>query len=70
MKGFRIKNWYGEIVFKSDTLKLCYDYLIEDDKVGLDTFLVEDLQEDMEIDADEIVNSFLSGEHPEDLYFF
>ena len=38
--------------------------------MGLNRFMVECTLDDIEIDADEFMESFKEGENPEDLQFF
>lgn len=69
MTRFRILNADRNVVFKAHTTKQCYEFLLKQD-MGLHVFDVEDIKDDIEIDADEFMQAFRDGERPEDLQFF
>ena len=68
-KRFRVKNYRDEIVFKADTTQEIYEFLERQD-LGLNSYLIECLVDDIEIDADEFLEAFRDGECPGDLQFF
>jgi len=71
MPRFRVRKieYDNTIVFKGHTTKDCYEFLLKQD-MGLNRFMVECVLDDIEIDADEFMESFKEGENPEDLQFF
>ena len=70
-KRFRVRDAEGNLpLFKADTTKECYDYLLTVDAINKN-FTVEDVEEDIDwITGDEFMEAFKAGENPEDLSFF
>ena len=69
MKRFRVLDFQRNVVFKSETTEACFKYLKTQD-MGLSSFSVEDVVDDIEVDADDFVKAFDDGEDPGDLQFF
>ena len=68
MKKFRILE-DRSVVNKFNTLQDCVDWLNKKE-LGLHSYYVEDLEEDIEVHSDEIIECFNEGETPIDLTFF
>ena len=68
MKRFRILE-DRSVINKLDTLQDCVDWLNKQE-LGLHSYYVEDLEEDIEVHSDEIIECFNIGELPMDLTFF
>lgn len=72
MERFKIKKQEpndDNFVFRANTTQECYDFLLKQD-MGLYSFFVECIADEIEIDADEFMSAFRDGECPEDLQFF
>ena len=69
MKRFRVLDYGRNVVFKSETTEACFKYL-KTQNMGLSSFTVEDVVDDIEVDADDFVTAFNEGETPMDLQFF
>lgn len=71
MKRFVLRDWENNVVLKSDTLIDIYKLLKSFTKKQLSMpFIVCDLEDDLFIDAYELIEAFDRGETPEDLQFF
>lgn len=72
MKRFRIIDPSGHFeTTKHDTiLEVIKELDQRRDNVCLDTYYVECLIDEIEINADELISAWLDGERPEDLQMF
>jgi hypothetical protein len=72
MKRFKIIDPSGRIGnTKHDTIiEVIKELDKRRDNVCLDTYYVECLIDDIEINADELISAWLEGERPEDLQMF
>lgn len=66
---FRIYSPHRELMYKCDTLRHVEEWLLTRD-MGLEAFMVEDLQDDIEVSADDILEAMRDGEVYEDLQGF
>ena len=66
---FRIRVSDGDIIYKCDTLRQVEEWLLQQD-MGLMSFMVEDLKDDIEVDADDILEAYREGERYDDLQGF
>lgn len=69
MKRFKIKNERNLVVFMSDSLPECVEWVRNND-TGLNDYYIEDVKDDIEVDAAEILLAFDEGEHYFDLQAF
>lgn len=68
-KRFRVHDWENCVVFKADTTEEVFQWLKKQD-LGLASFRIECLVDDIEIDSEEFMQAFYDGECPGDLQFF
>ena len=69
MKRFVVKSMAEDTFFRSDNLRDCVDYVRNNDP-SLNLFYIEDLEDQIEVCADEILLAFDNGECYEDLQAF
>jgi len=66
---FRIYSPHRELMHRCDTLRQVEQWLLTRD-MSLEEFLVEDLRDDIEVNADDILEAMRDGEVYEDLQGF
>lgn len=66
---FQIFSGARDKMYKCDTLQQAIDWLLTRD-MGLEEFWVEDLKDDIEVNADDILAAYREGERYEDLQGF
>jgi hypothetical protein len=72
IKRFRVRGKGlidDHILYESSTTQECYEFLKKQD-MGLNSYMVECVVDDIEVDADDFMEAFRSGESPGDLQFF
>jgi len=69
VQKFRIREYQGQIVYRCDTLRQVEQWLFSRD-MGLEKYYVEDVVDDIEVDADEVLEAWREGERYEDLQGF
>ena len=58
-----------ELISNHKTLQECVCW-IKKQKMGLHSFYIEDLEDEIAVHADDVLQAFHDGERPKDLQFF
>lgn len=66
---FRIYTPNRDCVHKCHTMRQVEEWLLQQD-MGLMSFMVEDIKDDIEVDADDILEAYREGERYDDLQGF
>lgn len=69
IKRFRIFDLDQEkLVAKFDTTLECFNFLSEKERQN--EYMIDDVQDDIQVDWEVFMDAFNEGEYPEDLQFF
>jgi hypothetical protein len=69
MKRFRVKNESNFTVFRSNSLLKCVDY-VRTHEPGLNVCYIDDVVDDIEVEADEVLKAYDEREYYLDLQAF